>query len=213
MKHLLVILVLIAQMPYTASAQFGVRAQVVRADITAPQHRSMVNQDAGTDQWGYDIGAHYWLRMKNHRIEFFPEVSIAQFRGTAPINGRDLTLDMDRYGISLPVSVYPLDLKGDCDCPTFSKQSQWLKKGLFLQVVPAFYQVHASFSDQMASKTWNSQVGLAAGVGIDIGLSDLITITPLIHYFDQFYHSNDEGPLGGDEVRFGVRLALRPDYL
>ncbi|NND09505.1 MAG: hypothetical protein HKN87_24305 [Saprospiraceae bacterium] len=212
MKHHLVICLLFLWMG-SSHAQFGIRGQMVRAAIPMPT--STDQSISQLSHSGYDVGIHYWLRLPEHRIEFYPEITYANFSRSEPTSPADRPIDIDRYGLALPISLYPFDFRGDCDCPTFSKQNDLFKKGFFLQLVPSFYQVHSSFTDQPTAKTWKSQAGLAIGAGLDIGISDLVTISPLLHYYIEVLQtkSTSEGPLGEQEFRFGIRVAFRPDYL
>ena len=212
MKHLLVASFVLFCMG-SSQAQFGFRGQMVQASIPAASSTSTTN--SGLSHWGYDLGAHYWMRLKEHRVEFYPELSFAKFSRTEPVDASDRPIDMNRYGISVPISIYPLDFRGDCDCPTFSKQNDLFKKGFFLQLVPSFFQVHSNYGDPTTAKSWKSQAGIGIGAGLDIGLSDLLTISPMVHYFHHFYEggSDLDGPGVAKELRMGIRVAFRPDYL
>jgi hypothetical protein len=179
-------------------AQFGVGVQYIATKIESGSQ--VVNAN------GYGAGINYWLRLKNVRIEFFPELSYNRLTSlpaeTLP------SANLDRWALSVPVSFYPLDFKGDCRCPTFSKQNDLVKKGLFLQLVPT---VQHERTEQ--SSDWHQNFGLGLGTGLDIGISDLITLTPLLQYIPTLGSTRDTGKSGStNEIRAGIRVLFRPDY-
>lgn len=177
----------------TCQAQFGARGQVLKGSTTK-----------GAEINGWDMGIHYWLRLKNYRLEFFPELTLSSVSFEQ--------VQQKRFGVSVPLSLYFLEFKGDCQCPTFSKQNDLLKKGLFLQIVPALYtnQVAVTSPD---SKTSYEDFDMGLGFGLDVGVNNLLTVTPLLHYVVNI-HSNNSGEADGwaRDIRFGIRLGFRPDY-
>lgn len=138
---------------------------------------------------GWSVGIDYWVRLKNYRVEFLPELNVAQFKSepNAKIPGVE-SFSNQFYSFFLNTNFYLFDFLGDCNCPTFSKQGQLLKKGFFVQLSPgisylqnkvSINQEAAIFFDKSyASSDWAVNIG--AGVGLDIGLSDFVTITPII---------------------------------
>ena len=54
--------------------------------------------------------------------------------------------------------------------------------------------------------SWNSFFGLGVGMGLDFGLSDLITLTPNTHYF--FDPITDADAF----LNLSLTITLRPDY-
>jgi hypothetical protein len=185
--------------------QFGARAQYVTGQIEA-----YLNNSQKLNGNGYDISVNYWTRLRNLRIEFFPEINY----GMVAVTSTELSApgDVVRYGLAVPVSIYPFDLKGDCKCPTFSKQNELFKKGFFFQVVPAFQRFQISFNSGSKSD-WKEQVNAGVGIGLDIGLSDLVTISPLLHYFTSIYTSGAPVEKGiTQDLRVGARALFRLDY-
>lgn len=128
---------------------------------------------------GLNFGIDYWFRLKKRRIEFMPEVGYTQFTSS--------TVDGIKYSLSgintyFNIHVYPLDLAEDCDCPTFSKQGNTIKKGFFVHVAPLFryYLQEAAGAKTLSGNT--AGFGFRAGAGIDIGISDFFTLTPMVAY-------------------------------
>lgn len=137
---------------------------------------------------GYAVGIDYWLRLKNYRVEFFPELSFAQHRRTdSVLFGNEVKFDFKRYAFSLNTNIYPFDFLGDCDCPTFSKQNTFFKKGFFLQVSPSVARWQNTWEQPAVStKASSTTFGVGLGAGLDIGLSDFATITPFVRYTRHF---------------------------
>ncbi len=128
-------------------------------------------------------GIDYWFRLKKYRLEFLPAVHAQYAHET-------ITLDVNTSGELSWLTIefiptlqfYPLDFNNDCNCPTFSKQGQFLKKGFFLSIAPG-----VAYSMLRGKKTQvtviNEFIGLIrAGAGLDIGVSDLLTLSPSIQY-------------------------------
>lgn len=129
------------------------------------------------------VGVDYWFRLKNYRLEFLPAVH-------AQYGHERLDLDQNLEGvlnwsvIDLVPSVqfYPLDFFNNCSCPTFSKQGQFLKKGLFINLTPGVALSKLSSKQTAISAIHETILFGRAGAGLDIGLSNLLTISPSISY-------------------------------
>jgi hypothetical protein len=124
----------------------------------------------------YSLGFNYWFRLQKRRIEFLPALEYTQYSNTT-LN----TLDFKANSLNavFNVNIYFLDLAEDCDCPTFSKKGNFLKKGLFLQISPELKQYNlkgGNFSQK------NIVPGLRVALGVDLGASELVTITPMIGF-------------------------------
>jgi len=123
---------------------------------------------------GYKAGIDYWFRLKQKRIEFTPEVSYA-FYESAYLP--EMTNDrVAFFSLQINTQFYLLDLLNDCNCPTFSKQNNFFKKGFFLRLSPGLTRLH------WASGWGKVQPTLGMGIGLDIGVSDLLTISPLLTF-------------------------------
>lgn len=178
----------------------------------------------------YSLGVDYWFRLKNKRIEFLPELNYARTSVDLP----DAThLRGQWFSLFFNTNFYVFDLNSDCDCPTFSKQSNLLKSGFFVRVSPgATYAVINSESDRIGHFDPDHTgiiPSLAAGAGLDLGVSDVLTLTPFaearyLFLFDQPAQAepvNDAVPFdyqlpGGESqgwrFRVGIRMGFRFDY-
>ena len=158
------------------------------------QVHSQVGAGAGFVQWNTDwddvlekddptnsplVFIDYWFRLRNKRVEFLPTVFFQQ--------SNDWPYDYNRYGIQWNTNFYPLDFGDDCNCPTFSKQNETFKKGFFIQLSPELgvwnlELKHDDILDNDVKLEKSFQFSIGAGVGLDIGLSELITLTPIARY-------------------------------
>ena len=213
-------------LPFTAAAQFGVSYQYQlhqTAAWSAALAEALGRNNVDFLPNGHRYEVDYWLKvLPENRLEIMPALTYA----TA-----DYTLDRDRwqlrsYGAALNINLYPLDWAGDCDCPVWSKSEPVFKKGFFLQLSPGWrsttFEHDRTVGNQTTTAGGKQQNGyLGAGAGLDIGLSDLITLSPLVRYvhvFDAAWPglvgpAEEPATVDGNfsQWEFGVRLGIRLD--
>lgn len=167
----------------------------------------------------YSIALDYWFRLKEKRIEFYPYLSYHQANDELSISGNALVLR--QFGTGLLTHFYILDLIGDCDCPTFSKQGDFFKKGFFLMAGVGTVLSHKDYNTGWTDG--NFDFVASVGVGQDIGINDLFTVTPFLQY--QYVSNVSWHELGtafgqgsGNQssnigmIQLGLRLGIRADY-
>jgi hypothetical protein len=173
----------------TSVAQIGINTSYRWNDASDWAERNEGNtQDLELLADGLSAGVDYWFRLENLRIEFLPELNYSRFEKTF---ADDREINSRFLGLFFNVNFYLFDLFNDCDCPTFSKQSNLLQKGFYLQLSPGvsylFNQGKTINTELQLYNFENSSFAfsLGAGAGIDLGVSDLITLTPNvgIRYF------------------------------
>jgi hypothetical protein len=170
----------------------GADAQVgIKLVTTIPQNRiSERNTNNNLFPFLSGVGVDYWFRLKKYRLEFFPSLQFQYAHENVTLSDASKgALNWSVIDFTPIIQFYPLDFKNDCMCPTFSKQGQFLKKGLFVQLAPgiAYSNLKGKNTEVDHISNW---MGIArAGMGIDIGVSDLITLSPAINY--QFAQSLD----------------------
>lgn len=154
----------------------------------------------------FTAGLDYWFRASRVRLEFRP------FLGFETLNSR--TTDQSFQGLSFEFQTlfYPMDWFNDCQCPTFGKTNDFVKKGFFFTVAPYIGTPIA------APAEWESATdivwGAKAGAGIDIGLSDYVTVSPfarLIYLHDQFTRPAGVDRSGTAAFQVGLILGFRWD--
>lgn len=174
-----------------------------------------------------EFGLSYWFRLKEQRVEFYPELSVGLNSSdvTSSSGTYDANFSFTNFYLNLNTQVYFMDFKGDCNCPTWSKDGNFLTKGLYLLVSPSV--VFHNFEIEQEGDTFNDTFAsfrLGAGVGLDIGLNDLLTISPFYTYYfsdNKSSHVIDRltgAPDGSapetnlNQNVFGLKLVFRPDY-
>ncbi len=144
---------------------------------------------------GYTVGIDYWFRLKNKRIEFTPELAYSSFK-SENVQPQDdaITVKSQIFSLNLNTNIYFLDLENDCNCPTWSKGNDFAKKGLFLQITPGLNYFQNSVENPLldTEKVNDFVFSVGAGLGFDIGVSNMITITPIVSY-NHFFNVQWEG--------------------
>jgi hypothetical protein len=210
-------------------AQFGIGGKYLNVQDGYWQDVFASINGAYNDQLT-SISGMYWFRLKEKRIEFLPEIGYftslkKRVDGGSPNQMRGLFINWN-------TSFYFLDIANDCNCPTLSKQSDVLQRGLFAEISPGveFRKLDIDFvnDNSLDTRTFdNTVMKVYAGLGFDIGLSDLITVTPTAGVGFAFSTAWDgvEEFLGVDASGFdtstqdrelvpsaGIRVLMRPDY-
>ena len=211
------------------NAQFGIR---VKADFDRHHqiNESLSNSFGGNQNIfspSVEAGIDYWFTLGKKRIEFLPEVAYA-YGNTTVTDQIDATLN--RFVINFHTQIYALDLNEDCNCPTFAKQGPSINKGFFLHFTPGVSYSIMEFTvtdpnDPIPAVTNTDSDVLTfhagLGLGMDIGLSELVTITPMASYY---FHSkgdyiipainNSAAEVSGPftQLQFQVRTGFRFDY-
>jgi len=183
------------------SAQIGIRIKYISNGIDDTQASSIEEFTLIEDalSTGFGLGVDYWFRLKDKRI------------------------------------IYPMDFGGDCDCPTFSNQSTLIKKGFYFELSPGlgYYTSHFNTTQPFVAnpegeKITTSEDGFAykvgLGIGLDIGISNLVTINPYAMYNYHFGRNYinavgtllptveiDQGGNDMSQLELGLRFAIRFD--
>jgi len=170
-------------------AQIGVTAGYT--SLEAPAWEFEFQQEFGSENQllanGNRVGINYWLRLKKIRLEFFPSIEYANYGSQI---GNEATANQTNYsakfiGGFFHARIYPFDLINDCNCPTFSKQNETFKKGFFIQLSPGYEffttEIRTRTEDNLVERNnSDSKLSLGASIGLDIGVSDFITLTPMV---------------------------------
>lgn len=221
-----------------AFTQLGINATYRTHDAQDWQYAGAGQPDQSLlPESAFAIGLDYWIPMKAYRIDFAPELNFSRMSNTIAIGNEaeiiEANLDNTWLSFFLNTNIYFLDLEGDCDCPTFSKSGGTFQKGLFLQISPGVtWMNNQAKTVEKESDSQNLAYSLGAGLGLDVGLSDILTLTPFAgfrYYLPAQWEGldilrNPEPPIGpttSDAVRneessvrqfyAGLRLGLRLD--
>ena len=203
--------------PIASYGQFGVNFKYLFG-------QSETLDSLNISQDGLHISLEYSFRPKQKRIEFHPGLG---YRTTAISNLYEG--DIKAFDLDFNTAIYPFDFEGDCDCPTWSKEGTLFKKGFFIEVSPGLtYQTltrhfWTDFVDHEPIKSSKLLLKLGASVGLDIGISEQLTLTPMLSwtriateewdnlqrdnpFFEKSVTLDDQTYLGA-----GLRLAYKPD--
>lgn len=166
---------LLGLIAFPASAQWGVNVRYLNGNAEILD-RENISQD------GMHASLEYHFRLSEKRLEFHPG---AGYRFSFPSSEKDGNIKA--WDVDLAASVYPFDFGGDCDCPTFSKEGNLVKKGFFLELIPGMsYQLLSRLRSQpddpsrLPIKSKNFVFKMGGAAGLDIGLTENYTLTPLI---------------------------------
>ena len=196
-------------LPLMANGQIGVNLRYMfgKSDVLAAQN---ISQD------GVHGAVEYHLRLKEKRLEFRPGLGYRFSPAGNTYDGHIQSFDFD-----LGTAIYPFDFGGDCDCPTFSKDGNLMKKGFFIELLPgAGYQILTRLrSDpddpsKLPIRSKNFVWKMGGSAGLDIGISDRYTLTPILSATmlstSQWEGLNADGSTGtlDDHVYFGTGLRL-----
>ena len=220
----------------SVSGQIGIRTKYLKNGIDDNQTNfiSKVGSIDDALSTGYGLGIDFWVRLKTKRVEFLPELGINYSQTSFETEITQYSLDYNYLYFNLNTRIYPMDFEGDCDCPTFSNQSTLIKKGFYFELSPGvgYYTSHYDSSlptvsnpeGETSTATVNAfsyKIGVA--VGLDIGLSNLLTINPYAMYNYHFGREYDI-PVGKlstlidsnsgnimSQLELGLRFAIRFD--
>ncbi|RMG81225.1 MAG: hypothetical protein D6714_13310 [Bacteroidetes bacterium] len=193
-----------------AHAQIGISAGVQNFD--APDWFDLETGSATDPFWGAQAGIDYWFRLKNQRVEFLPELSASRHSGD--FGSGELTATF--FNFRFNTNFYFFDFNNDCNCPTFDKGGNFFTKGFFIQLSPGISRLTLK-NDPGNAPVESSDYALSFGIGagLDIGLSKLITLTPLVRY-RYFPGAKSEVFMVKEPVRSairqlyaGIRLGIR----
>lgn len=162
----------------SVQAQFGVNTTFRFNDAPgwsfSNSSNNSINELPGNN---FAFGLDVWLPIEGFRMDILPELNYARYDVDVVDIGK---LRQQMGSLFVNFNLYILDLKGDCKCPTFSKSGSLVNKGLFIQLSPGYSVLDGQadlFSGAKAkSRSYAPSLGL--GMGLDMGLSDKITLTP-----------------------------------
>ncbi len=204
---------------HRANGQFGLH---FKSNINSMKDWTTPAMEGNLFSPQWEVGLDYWFRLKKYRIEFSPELYFGIPKKTVFQSGAGRLI---HAGFQFNTLIYLFDLPGDCNCPTFSKQGPSLEKGFFVVLSPGFMwtKFSANEIDNPPEATTAFLPRMGAGIGYDIGISDLITLTPIIKYYaiwgaewnDIKLLDNDikNSETSWNQLQFELRIGLRPDYV
>lgn len=178
----------------------------------------------GFPSTGYSIGIDYWFKLKEKRIEFTPELNFSNFSETGLNSTTDFTARF--VGFHFNTNIYPLDFDGDCQCPTWGKEGSFVEKGFFIRLSPGLNYFSSEIQAEDFNESGNEIIpSFGLGVGLDIGVAPVVTITPIAmytRYFGATWTQLGRAFFGGEgtdidsglsHLFFGLKLGIRFDEI
>ena len=226
-----ILFILFISLSVTAFSQFGARVKYNLNTLSDFDSYIDANTNGNNDKIfasNIGVGLDYWFRLKKYRIEFLPEAHMG-LKSSSTFDNKSTNTDFSYFGVNFNTQIYLFDLEGDCDCPTFSKQGPSLSKGIFFNVSPGVLYSTKEIANEVVDPTiksnqLNFKIGL--GIGYDIGISDLFTITPMFNYnlvpglsFNELQNIGSiptKPPVidsSLNQLQFQLRFGFRPDYV
>lgn len=152
------------------------------------------------------LGPSFWFRLKYRRIEFNPSLLLDY--GKYQLNSlSEPKIDLNEWNgiLNFPILIYPFDFGNDCNCPTFNKQGQFIKKGFHFLVNPSLIYLNQRINPQLKTvMSGNLSYQMGLGVGIDIGINRKWTFSPGVvfsKFFSDHYHfSTSLEPISSQDV-------------
>lgn len=234
MKKVMLSILLLISLIFTISAQVGITLSYANADAQYWDYafQQKIEKDRKLFINGARVGINSWFRLEKVRIEFLPSLEYAVYEtspnlinvlGSPNVEDRSLSYRLSSWGTFLHTRFYLFDFNNDCNCPTFSKQNQTFKKGFFVSLSPGVERLSSSVTNTVGNAT-NESIGAewkftgGIGAGLDLGVSDFLTITPLFganytqnmsggHLFDN--PDSDEPVTDLFQYYLGVNIGLR----
>lgn len=160
---------------------------------------------------------------ENYRVEFHLNGGFNNSKTTKELRSYKL----QQIDIGISTKIYLLSLEADCDCPTFSRDAGILEKGFFVELSPAISAFKGKIEDQaIVSEDTGLSFKMGVGIGLEIGITDFITISPIVKYnryfnvewedlqadiaaFDQSPVIEGNNTTAINQLYGGIRLALR----
>ena len=216
---------------HMGTAQFGLAVRYQSNNAPGWENEFIGSPEIESN--GLEYALNYWFRLKNYRVEFLPEITYANSSNTFPFETSIVPVltgyNRTSIGLGLNTQIYPLDFEGDCDCPTFSKDGTLISKGFHFIVNTGLirHNVETSIDDPSTDPALSFDVESytfrgGIGVGLDIGLTELITLSPHILVsrnfgvnainFTDFTPADTISSSSLNQLNIGLRLIFRPDY-
>jgi hypothetical protein len=131
---------------------------------------------------GVMLDLEYAFPFKQLRMELVPGLALSKL-STPEILGVNTTSTW--YSAHLQWRIYPFDLQGDCNCPTFSRKGNLLQKGFWVAAIGGVTAMDNRINfDILQGVSIRRSLSVMGGVqaGLDLGLSEVLTLSPFLGF-------------------------------
>jgi hypothetical protein len=121
----------------------------------------------------WSVGLVHTFRRSDLRIEWIPGLFYLRTTGE---NATQSSLAGQGVMAGLDFRMYPMDLYGDCLCPTFNRKGALFEKGFFWEGGAGYFGLRQDLGLEEMHE--GHQFYLRLGAGLDIGLNRYMTLSP-----------------------------------
>ncbi len=183
--------------------------------LSAPGWKNAIESKANGElhDWnGFNVSVASYFRLKEKRLEFEPELGFSKNRATMA----DASISTQKVALGLNILYYPFDFYNDCNCPVWAKPGNVFDKGFFLLLYGGGAWFERKFNSNSFQDTDISlQEFFGFGAGLDLGLSEVLTFTPLFRRV--YYPQVDWKYISGNETevsfvknwQVGLKIGVR----
>lgn len=168
-----------------------------------------------------EFGLDYGISFSQVRLKLHPYLSYGQ--GTTQIRNSTEYLNLRQYGLGLDFRYYPMDDSDNCNCPTFSKQGDFLQKSFFVLLTLGVRKYKLDTALESVPEDSGIAYQIAVGAGLDFGFSDFFTLTPFTQLaygggynystLQSAYDVPNDFKSSVVQTVLGVRMGFRFEYL
>lgn len=161
-------------------------------------------KDSEIFKYSYGVGVNYWFSLHDLRVEFTPGLYFLHSEFVLDEKEAGVKYVSNQGGLEFDINVYLFDFYRKSykrDCPSFSNGNDWLKSGFFVQASPKIFgDQRELLNSEKNIRYLNIGGKFDFGVGIDIGISKHLVISPILKYGFDFgdkweglseYHGED----------------------
>lgn len=229
------LLLFLLSLPCIIQAQFGITGSYAVTNdwwIAPKEYNNTGNNDKTGWHFiddGWTTGIDYRIKFKSVRIKFVPELNYSRLTRFAASRDKNFKNTTSVFSFYFNTDLYLFDLRGNDYALNNKKTASFLKRGLFIRLSPGIshWRMYDSFLDNIFidSKIWG--LNIAGSLGLDIEITDLLTITPIIgvrthqkmrvllHNISSNSSSPEPIPLYASPVFWnaGLRVGVQLDHL
>ena len=155
------------------------------------------------------------------RLGFTPEIGISFIQEDRASVFYQANYQLMQFQLGVPIQIFPFDFYGDCNCPTFGKQNDFLQKAVYFKFIPAVSFDRLSYGDGTWIRTTDLSWSIGGAIGLNFAINDRITIAPEFGYHELLGHEWNgfaawhEQPAALDNTaaygyRFSIRFSFYP---
>jgi len=167
----------------------------------------------------FGAGVAYRYFPFDFRLGFAPEAGVSYRKESRSNSFHTSDYQWIQSTFYLPLQVFPFDFYGDCNCPTFGRQNDFFKKAIYFKLIPSVSINLLQFGDSESVSSTDVSWGVGGGIGMNIAMSELITLAPEFSYHERFGHkwdgfsaAHEQPDALDDTAAYGLRFSIRISF-